>query len=103
VGAAALQNNLTFNQARAEQLALQGVTADQARQGYGAIAGFIGDTRKLGAIYGEDYNQIDAEAEIFESSGQAANKRKRLASQERGQFGGAVGSARGGLAKSKNV
>lgn len=103
IGAAALKNNLQFNQQRAEELALQGVTADQAQQGFGAISGFLGDVEKLGQIYGQEYDQATAEAEIFSDSGEAANKRKRLASQERAQFGGATGSARVGLGTQRNV
>lgn len=97
IGAAALRNNLEFNQSRAQDWYLQGVTAEKAAEGYGAIAGFLGDATKLGKIYGEDYNQTTAEAEVFGNSGTAQQTRKRLASQERGQFSGATGSARAGL------
>lgn len=97
IGAAALRNNLEFNQGRAADWYLQGVTADKAAEGYGAIAGFLGDVSKLGKIYGEEYNQATAEAEVFGSSGAAQQQRKRLASAERGQFGGAAGGARAGL------
>lgn len=98
IGAAALQNNLVFNQQRAEMLALSGISAEEAQQGYGAISGFLGDATKLGQIYGDQYDQSTAEAEIFQDSGAAQNQRKRLASRERAQFGGATGGARGGLA-----
>lgn len=98
IGAAALRNKLTFDQQRAEQWALMGVTGEQAQQGYGAISGFLTQAEKLATIYGEQYNQSTAEAEIFGQSGAAQNQRKRLASQERGAFGGSVGGARGGLA-----
>ncbi len=97
IGAAALRNSLEFNQSRAMDWYLQGVSAEQAAEGYGAIAGFIGDATKLGKIYGDQYTQSTAEAEVFGNSGAAQNQRKRLASAERGQFGGAVGSARAGL------
>lgn len=97
IGGAALSNNLQFDQDRAEALALQGVTQQQAREGFGAISGFLPETQKLGQIYGDTYNQATAEAEVFGNSGTAQQQRKRLASQERGQFGGATGSARSGL------
>lgn len=97
IGAAALRNNLEFNQGRAADWYLQGVTSEQAAQGYGAIAGYLGDVSKLGQIYGEDYNQATAEAEVFGNSGAAQQKRRGLASQERASFGGATGGARGGL------
>lgn len=97
IGAAALRNNLQFDQSRAADWYLQGVTAEKAAEGYGAIAGFLGDVSKLGQIYGDQYNQATAEAEVFGNSGAAQQQRKRLASAERGQFGGATGSARAGL------
>lgn len=97
IGAAALRNKLEFNQSRAQDWYLQGITADQAAQGYGAIAGFLGDVTKLGKIYGQEYDQATAEAEVFGASGAAAQTRKRLASQERASFSGATGGARGGL------
>lgn len=97
IGAAALRNKLQFDRTRAEQWYLQGVTAQQAQEGYGAIAGFLSDAERLGQLYGEEYNQETAEAEVFGSSGAAQQQRKRLASRERAQFSGATGGARGGL------
>lgn len=103
IGGAALRNNLEFNQQRVENLYLQGVDAARAAEGYGAISGFLEDARNLGRIYGEDYDQATAEAEIFSQSGEAQEKRKRLASRERAQFSGATGSARAGLSIQRNV
>lgn len=97
IGAAALRNKLEFDRTRAESWYLQGVTADRAQEGYGAIAGFLGDASKLGQLYGEEYDQETAEAEVFGMSGEAQNQRKRLASRERAQFSGTAGGARGGL------
>ena len=97
IGAAALRNKLEFDRTRAESWYLQGVTADRAQEGYGAIAGFLGDAERLGQLYGEKYTQETAEAEVFGASGEAQNQRKRLASRERGQFSGTAGGARGGL------
>lgn len=97
IGGAAMRNQLEFNKQRAEQWYMQGVTAEQAQQGFGAISGFLGDVSKLGRLYGTIYDQEMAEAEVFGSSGEAANVRKGLASRERAQFSGATGGARGGL------
>lgn len=97
IGAAALRNKLEFDKSRAEGWYLQGVSADKAIEGFGAISGFLGDVQKLGQIYGEDYTQATAEAEVFGASGTAQAQRKRLASQERSQFAGSAGAARGGL------
>lgn len=98
IGAAALRNSLEMDPTRSMEWAKQGVTADQAKQGYGQIAGFLPEASKLGTIYGDLYDQQTAEAEIFGESGVAGEKRKKLASQERASFGGSVGGAKGGLA-----
>lgn len=97
IGGAALANNLQFNQNTAEQFALMGITQAQAREGYGAIAGYLPQASKLGDIYGQAYDQAVAEAEVFGQSGAAAEQRKKLASQERASFSGATGGAKAGL------
>src|SRR5512139_2374796 len=89
IGAAALRNNLTMNAENA---------MEWAQQGYGQIAGYLPEAQRLATIYGDFYNQATAEAEIFGQSGEAGEKRKKLASQERASFGGSVGAARRGLA-----
>lgn len=98
IGAAALRNSLEMDPTRSMEWAKQGITSDQAKQGYGQIAGFLPEAAKLGSIYGDFYDQETAEAEIFGQSGVAGEKRKKLASQERASFGGSVGSAKSGLA-----
>ncbi len=99
IGAEALRQGLTFNQNYAAQLATQGITAEQAAQGYSSIAEELGTLTTLGSIYGERWNQRESERATFEGAAGAVAKKKRLASQERGQFGGAAGGARGGLAQ----
>lgn len=76
------------------QLADQGVSEQQASQGYGAIAGSLKDARSLSAIYGQDYGLQDMQAEVFQNDGNASKKRKRLASQERATFSGSAGVGR---------
>lgn len=98
IGAAALGQDLTFDETYAESLATKGITADQANQGYANIAGEAGTMQNLASIYGTTYTQREAEQAAFEGNAGAANKRKRLASQERGNFSGAAGTASGGLA-----
>lgn len=97
IGAAALRNNLRMDNGSVRNWATLGVTGEQANQGFGAIAGYLPEAQKLAAIYGQDYNQATAEAEVFGQSGEAKNKREGLASQERASFGGAVGGAKKGL------
>lgn len=98
IGAAALRNNLEMNNESVRNWATLGVTGEQAKQGYGAISGFLGEAEKLASIYGQHYDQGTAEAEIFGQSGEAKKKREGLASQERATFGGNVGAAKRGLA-----
>ena len=98
IGAAALGQNLTFDQTYAETLATKGITADQANQGYANIAGEASTMQNLASIYGTTYTQREAEQATFEGNAAANQKRKRLASQERASFGGAAGTASAGLA-----
>ena len=99
VGAGAIAKGLTFDKQYAEILATQGVTGEQAREGYSQIAQELPELQKLGSIYGGGYTQREAEKATFEGLAGPTNKRRRLASQERAQFGGAAGAARGGLAQ----
>lgn len=99
IGAEALSHGLAFDTSYAEDLAERGISADQAREGYTAIANELGNLRQLGEIYGEAWNQRFAERAAFEGDVGAIGRRRSLASQERGSFSGAVGGARGGLAR----
>lgn len=98
IGAAALRQGLAMNPETAMDWAKQGITKEQAQQGYGQIAGYLPEAQKLASIYGDFYDQALAEAEVFGQSGAATEKRKSLASQERAAFGGSAGAARRGLA-----
>lgn len=97
IGAQALHNNLAFDQAYAESLATQGITAEQAGQGYSQIAQEASTIGNLASIYGTTYGQREAEQATFEGNAGAINKRKQLASRERGQFSGGVGTGASGL------
>lgn len=99
VGAAAIQQGLKFDQKYAELLATEGITGQEAVKGYSQIAQELPTLSTLGQIYGETYGQREAEREIFEGNPAPAQRRRRLASQERAQFGGAAGAARGGLSQ----
>lgn len=86
IGAAAQRAGAGASIAQADRLAERGIGEDQAIQGFGQINDFLGDTDKLGDIYGVDYSSDDAIGEVFE--GGSGAKRKRLASTERSAFGG---------------
>jgi hypothetical protein len=90
---------------RAEELAAAGVTGATAKQGYQSIAGYLPTATKLNDIYGGDgYTQAEAEQEVFGLAGMttAAEKRKRLASQERSQFSASSGLAGTALEKGRS-
>lgn len=99
VGAEALRSNLKFDKAYAEKLALEGITADQARQGYQQIASEKQDLGMLGEIYGQRYGQREAEEAILRGQAGALRRRQNLANQEKASFSGASGAARGGLSQ----
>jgi len=86
VAAWAARNGLnTDNVSRYEDLVDKGVTADQAAGAYGTIAALNESVGKIASIYGETYDQTDAENDVF--FGQS-EKRKRLVTQEQATFRG---------------
>jgi len=96
IGAAAVGAGagLTTNVNTATSLARYGVDQKMAREGYSTIAGILPTAGKLGDIYGESgvkYGQAEGEAEVFMGRQDAATKRNRLASMERGSFSGSAG------------
>lgn len=98
IGAQALAQNLAFDQAYAGDLATQGITADQAAQGYSQIAGELDTLGDLAGIYGSSWSQREGEKAMFQGDAGANKKRAGLASRERAAFGGSAGGARGGFA-----
>lgn len=100
IGAAALQQGLTFNKTYAEELATSGVTAAQAQQGYSQVANELQSMKELGNIYGSAWTQAESEGSVFGTSAAATAKKAGLINQEKGAFSGASGGGRGGLAQS---
>lgn len=101
IGAAALQQGLTFDKTYAEQLATSGVTASEAQQGYSQIANELGTMKELGSIYGQTWTQSESEQSVFGTNQDATAKKAGIVAQEKGQFGAAAGGARAGLSQSK--
>jgi len=104
IGGAAIGAGLGASSARAEELARYGVTAESAKQGYGAIGGGLERGRQLSSIYQEpDYNQAVAEEEIFNLPGQtkAGEKRKKIIGLEKATFGGQTGVTSGALSQNR--
>lgn len=100
VGGAARSQGLDASGAR--RLVDLGITEREALQGYGVIADAMPEATRLSNIYGEDVDQDDLEAEVFENSGEASRKRKRLASRERAAFQGTSGVGQGSLSRRDN-
>lgn len=105
IGAAGALQGLGVQKTTAEALAAQGVTQQQAIQGYKTVAEVLPTTTKLSDIYNEagvGYNQAAAEAEVFGTTGAASAQRKRrqLAELEAAAFGGKSGRDENSLGKS---
>ena len=84
----------------AESLAGEGVSREQAQQGFGLIAGEQDNANRLASIYGQGkFSTGDLVDEVFRADASVAERRRRLASQERGSFSGSGGAGRGSLAK----
>ncbi len=97
IGAQALAQSLAFDTAYAETLATQGISGDQAAQGYAQIGAELDTLQDLAGIYGTSWTQRESEQAVFEGKSGAVKKQKGLASRERAAFQGGTGSARGGL------
>lgn len=100
IGAAALQQGLTFNKTYAEELATTGVTAAQAQQGYSQVANELQSMKELGSMYGSAWTQAESEGSVFGTSAAATAQKAGLINREKGAFSGATGGGRGGLAQS---
>lgn len=99
IGAEALQRGLQFDQRYAEELATSGISREQAAQAYAKIGDEFSTMSTLGQIYGGGWTQRQAEEDIFTGGNAASEQKRRLTTQERGQFSGSAGTARGGLAQ----
>lgn len=98
IGAAARRAGMSsLDNAYLAHLSDLGISEREAAQGYGLIKEGLGTFELLAGIEGDQYSQRDFEGEVFEGNGDAAKKRKRLASRERARFEGESGVGRGSL------
>lgn len=77
-----------------EELMAQGVTLDEARKGYSAVAGVLPTAEKLSSIYGarmQQYGRLQAEQEEFMNSAEAKRRRLQLSEAEKAAFSGEAG------------
>lgn len=92
---------LSINRGLAEGLAGEGITREQAQQGFSLIAGEQDNANRLAAIHGtEKFTTEDLANETFRASNEVAERRKKLASAERGKFSGSSGASKGSLSRS---
>ena len=92
--------------ANANLLQQQGVTGQQAQQGYGQVASLAQRGSQLADIYGQTpYGQAQAEQEVFNLAGQAdaATKRKKLTALEQAQFAGQGGTAQNAFSRDRAI
>lgn len=99
IGAEALQRGLAFDQAYSQDLATMGISREQAAQGYAKIADEFSDLGTLGQIYGGGWSQRQAEEDAFVGGTAGSQQREKLIGREKGNFSGAAGGARSGLAQ----
>lgn len=82
---------------RYEQLVADGVTAEQAAQGYGTVRELDQSVGRVAGVYGESYGQADAEQDVFFNRN---DKRRRIMAQEAATFGGSSRGATGSAQRS---
>lgn len=101
IGAQAIQQGLTFDTNYAGRLATEGVTQQQAQQGYSQIAQALPAMTQLGQRYGYQFGQRQAEQAVFENEADVLAQERRITGQEAGAFAGATGSAQQGLSQAE--
>lgn len=102
IGAAGAAQGLSVAKERAVLFADQGVTRDQAAQGFANVAAALPDSQRLSSIYdGADVGQTELEDEFIQGSALASQKRAKLAGKEAASFSGSSGVGRTSLRKKK--
>lgn len=100
IGGQAANQGINLDQNTAESLAGQGVTANQAQQGFGIVSQDLAQATRLNGIYGGDVTQGDLINQVFNNNADADKKVKTLASQERASFGGSGAASSAALSES---
>lgn len=101
VGGFGKDAGLNISQQTAEEIGAAGVSDTQARSGVAQAATVAKSVGTLADVYGGAYTADDAAKDVLLGDVNAANTRKRLASQERGTFGGASGVNKNSLSARK--
>lgn len=100
VSAAGAAQGVGVNRGLAERLVEAGVDDQQARAGFGVVSQAAQRGSSLGALSGVEYGEQDAINEVFFNDAEAGEKRRSLASQERGRFSGSGGAGEKSLSRS---
>lgn len=82
---------------RYERLVTDGITGDQAAQAYGTIRQLDDVVGKAASVYGETFNQDDAEQDVFYNK---SEKRQRIMRNEAATFGGSSRGQTGSATRS---
>jgi hypothetical protein len=85
------------NMKRFEQLVDDGVTAEQAAQGYATVRALDDALGSAASVYGESYGQADAERDVFFNDNE---KRRRIMAMEAGTFSGTTSGQQGTVRRS---
>ena len=102
IAGAAADQGLQVGRDLSENLAANGVSRDQARQGFGLIANENENANKLAALSGsEGFTVADLANEVFLADAEVADRRNKLASQERARFSGGSGVGATSLARTE--
>ena len=97
-GVASDYQGVTTGALGAESLAQYGITQEEARKGYQAVAEIAPRAEFLSSISGgEDYTRLEAEQEAFLGLASAKRKRLSLTEQEQSRFAGQSGRAKASL------
>jgi hypothetical protein len=104
IGGAAATQGLGVSKLVSEDLAGRGITADQASQGFGIVSADQKAANQLSNIYGGGpLTQQDLIDSTFKSDALATQRKNKLASQERANFGGSGGAGSTALSSSNAV
>jgi hypothetical protein len=98
IGSAFLGQGLDYTRQQSVELAQYGIDRAGALKGAAEVKEALPQSQKYADIYGESgikYTQETAEQEFLKNNQDAATKRKRLASMERGSFSGSAGVGQG--------
>jgi hypothetical protein len=96
--AIAAQNGTALTQAAGEDIGASGASLADIQSGLSFVSQEGQTDQKLDQMYGGNVTTSDLVSEVFDNNAAAAQKRQKLASQERGSFAGSSGPTSGSLA-----